>query len=247
MYGIWLCATLGRTAWSGLFLPIPGLVAYESSAQPHSNMEEPHPPEKRPSDFLGGLSLFVMLAALLADQLSKALVLLTMYPGQSIPESGIFRLTYVKNTGSAFGLFPNQTLFLIFASFVGIAILLVFYRIHRVSGPILRISLGLQLGGAIGNLMDRLRLGYVVDFLDVGAWPVFNLADSAIVVGLVGLMITMLRTNSPPERYSASEAFLFPVALEQREDPPSVDAEMTPVTEDTGLEAREEQWKKSVE
>ena len=188
-----------------------------------------------------------MLAALLADQLSKALVLLTMYPGQSIPESGIFRLTYVKNTGSAFGLFPNQTLFLIFASFVGIAILLVFYRIHRVSSPILRISLGLQLGGAIGNLMDRLRLGYVVDFLDVGAWPVFNLADSAIVVGLVGLMITMLRTNSPPERYSASEAFLFPVALEQREDSPSVDAEMTPVTEDTGLEAREEQWKKSVE
>ena len=210
-------------------------------------MEEPHLTEKRPRDILGGLSLFVMLAALLADQLSKALVLLTMYPGQSIPESGIFRLTYVKNTGSAFGLFPNQTLFLIFASFVGIAILLVFYRIHRVSSPILRISLGLQLGGAIGNLMDRLRLGYVVDFIDVGAWPVFNLADSAIVVGLVGLMITMLTTNSPPERYSASEAFLYPVALEQREDSPSVDADMTPVTEDTGLEAREEQWKKSAE
>ena len=119
MYGSWLCATLGRTAWSGRFLPIPGLVAYESSAQPHSAMEEPHPPEKRTSDFLGGLSLFVMVAALLADQLSKALVLLTMYPGQSIPESGLFRFTYVKNTGSAFGLFPNQTLFLIFASFCG--------------------------------------------------------------------------------------------------------------------------------
>ncbi len=212
-------------------------------------MEEPHPTETSTRDFFGGLSLFVMLAALVADQLSKAIVLLNMYPGQSIPESGFFRITYVTNSGSAFGLFPNQTLFLIIASFVGIGILLVFYRIHRVSSPILRISLGLQLGGAIGNLMDRLRLGHVVDFIDVGAWPVFNLADSSIVVGLVGLLFTMLTVKSPPERerYSAPDAYLFPVAVEQRENIAGDEADVTPVAEDTAPEAGEDPWKKSAE
>ncbi len=210
-------------------------------------MEETHPPAERPRDFFGGLSLFVMLAALAADQASKALVLLNMYPGQSIPESGFFRITYVTNTGSAFGLFPNQTLFLIIASFVGIGILLVFYRIHRVSSPILRISLGLQLGGAIGNLMDRLRLGHVVDFIDVGAWPVFNLADSSIVVGLVGLLFTMLTVKSPPERYSAPDAYLFPVAAEQREAIAGDEADVTPVAEEAAPESEEDPWKKSAE
>ena len=210
-------------------------------------MEETHPPAERPRDFFGGLSLFVMLAALAADQASKALVLMNMYPGQSIPESGFFRITYVTNTGSAFGLFPNQTLFLIIASFVGIGILLVFYRIHRVGSPILRISLGLQLGGAIGNLMDRLRLGHVVDFIDVGAWPVFNLADSSIVVGLVGLLFTMLTVKSPPERYSAPDAYLFPVAAEQRGAIASDEVDVTPVAEEAAPEAEEDPWKKSDE
>lgn len=210
-------------------------------------MEDTQPPEESSRDFFGGLSLFVMLAALVADQLSKALILLNMYPGQSIPESGLLRITYVTNSGSAFGLFPNQTLFLIIASFVGIGILLVFYRIHRVSSPILRISLGLQLGGAIGNLMDRLRLGHVVDFIDVGAWPVFNLADSAIVVGLVGLLFTMMTAKSPPERYSAPDAYLFPVGPELEDDYEAVEAGMTPVAGEAAPEAEEDPWKKSVE
>ena len=188
-----------------------------------------------------------MLAALVTDQLSKYLVLTNMYPGQSIPESGFFRLTYVTNTGSASGLFPNQTLFLIVASFLGIGILLVFYHIHRVSSSILRISLGLQLGGAIGNLMDRLRLGYVVDFLDVGAWPVFNLADSAIVVGLVGLVFTMLTAGGAPERYTQPDEYLFPMGLTIREHTPIVEVSVPPIAEDAPAVSEEDTWNKSDE
>ena len=210
-------------------------------------MEEPHPAEPRPREILGGLSLLVMLAALVADQFSKYIVLTSMYPGQSIPETGLFRLTYVTNTGSAFGLFPNQTFFLIIASFIGIAILLAFYHIHRVSSPILRISLGLQLGGAIGNLMDRLRLGYVVDFLDVGAWPVFNLADSAIVVGLIGLVFTMLTTSSSQERFTQPDEYLFPMGLTIREHGPIVEVGAPAAEEDVQPALEEEPWKTSDE
>ena len=133
-------------------------------------------------------ALVVLILTLMADQATKGLVTRTMSPGQSIPDEGIVRATYVVNSGSAFGLFPDQTLFLTFASLVGIGVLLFFYRTHPVDSFMLRLSLGLMLGGAMGNLIDRVRLGHVVDFIDVGAWPVFNLADSAIVVGLIGLM-----------------------------------------------------------
>ncbi len=127
----------------------------------------------------------------MADQATKGLVTRTMSPGQSIPDEGIVRATYVVNSGSAFGLFPDQTLLLTFASLVGIGVLLYFYRTHPVESLMLRLSLGLMLGGAMGNLIDRVRLGHVVDFIDVGAWPVFNIADSSIVVGLIGLMWTV--------------------------------------------------------
>ena len=210
-------------------------------------MEEPQPSQSRSVEVLGGLSLFIMLAALVADQFSKYLVLTSMYPGQSIPETGFFRFTYVTNTGSAFGLFPNQTFFLIIASFLGIGILLVFYHIHRVSSPILRISLGLQLGGAIGNLMDRLRLGYVVDFIDVGAWPVFNLADSAIVVGLVGLVFTMLTAGGGQERFTQPDKYLFPMGLTIPEHNPVVEVSIPSVEDDATPESEEESWKTSDE
>ena len=132
----------------------------------------------------------------MADQATKGLVTRTMSPGQSIPDEGFVRATYVLNTGSAFGLFPDQTLLLTLASLVGIGVLLYFYRTHPADSFILRLSLGLMLGGAMGNLIDRVRLGHVVDFIDVGAWPVFNLADSAIVVGLIGLLLTVTSMKS---------------------------------------------------
>jgi signal peptidase II len=155
-----------------------------------------------------------MIAAIMADQVTKGLVVFTMSHGQSVPDSGLFRVTYVTNTGSAFGLFPNQTIPLILASFVGIGVLLLFYRTHPLNNTMLQVSLGLQLGGAMGNLVDRVRLGYVVDFIDVGAWPVFNLADSAIVVGLIGLLwiLASSRNRGTPGLEPTRDSVLLPVA-----------------------------------
>lgn len=194
------------------------------------------------------MPLAIMGAVLIADQLTKQLVVLTMIPGQSMPHSGLFRFTHLINTGSAFGFFPNQTLFLIIASFVGIGVLLVFYRTHPVNSTLLQISLGLQLGGATGNLVDRVRLGYVVDFIDVGAWPVFNLADSAIVVGLLGLLWALAFTSGrgTPKPEPIGKGVLLP---ETSDDEGTLDGEleMASVAEDNVPQKKEKPWEKSEE
>lgn len=132
--------------------------------------------------------VLLQLAALvfLVDQFSKFLVR-TFLPdrGASFPSDGFFRITHVHNTGSAFGLFQDQNLPLIIASLVGIAVLVMIFQSQPRPGHLLRLSIGLQLGGASGNLLDRFLLGHVTDFADVGAWPVFNVADASIVTGLV--------------------------------------------------------------
>ena len=98
---------------------------------------------------------------------------------------GFFRITHTQNTGSAFGLFPDQNTALILVAFLGITILALLYRNLRPTTNLLRLSLGLQMGGAAGNLLDRLLQGHVTDFVDIGPWPVFNVADSSIVIGLL--------------------------------------------------------------
>ena len=136
--------------------------------------------------------LLAVSGVLAVDQLTKYLVRTNMRLGESWPSEGLFRLTHGTNSGSAFGLFPNQTVLLAVASVVAIGFLVYFYRAHAMPRALLRFAIGLQLGGALGNLIDRLRTGAVVDFIDVGAWPIFNLADSSIVVGmalLVGILL----------------------------------------------------------
>ena len=126
------------------------------------------------------------------DQITKAVVRHSLLLGESFPGEGVFRITRTFNTGSAFGFFVDQTLFLILASMVGIGILLLVYRTHRFSGFPLRLSLGMQLGGALGNLVDRVRMGHVTDFVDLSFWPVFNVADASIVLGIfivVGMVL----------------------------------------------------------
>jgi|GEM_PF-989694 signal peptidase II len=201
---------------------------------------ESSPPKGGFRSILGITPLIILLTTLTADQATKLLVVLNMHPGESIPDSGFFRLTYVTNSGSAFGLFPNQTLFLILTSFVGIGVLLLFYRINPVNSIILRLSLGLQLGGAIGNLVDRVRLGYVVDFIDVGAWPVFNLADSAIMIGLVGLFwtLTLTKNSKTPELELYGESLIFPRTSED-EDIQGIHLEITSSADNNGLGKRE--------
>jgi signal peptidase II len=109
--------------------------------------------------------------------------------GDSIPVlEDFFHITYVKNPGAAFGILQHQTgLFIAIAILVVLAV--VYYYPRLPAGcRWLRIGLGLQLGGALGNLLDRMRFGYVIDFFDFRIWPVFNIADMAIVIG-VGLLL----------------------------------------------------------
>jgi len=132
----------------------------------------------------------------LMDQFSKFLVRDLLLYRESFPATGFFRFTHTFNTGSAFGIFRDQNTPLILVSFLGIAILIMIYRSQRVPSGLLRLSLGLQIGGAFGNLVDRLRLGHVTDFMDVGAWPIFNLADASIITGLVILAWVFLVAES---------------------------------------------------
>ena len=134
------------------------------------------------------------------DQFSKFLVMDQLLYRESFPATGFFRFTHTFNTGSAFGIFQNQNTPLIVVSIIGIAILVLIYRSQRTPTGLLRLSIGLQIGGAFGNLLDRLRLKHVIDFIDVGDWPVFNLADASIITGLVILAWIFLVAESPDKK-----------------------------------------------
>lgn len=140
----------------------------------------------------------VAVAAIFVDQATKILVEKVMRLGQSDAVVGdLFRLTYIKNAGGAFGIFLGGGWFYFVASVVAVVMIL-FYLRRFSSGQILpRLSLAMILGGALGNLIDRLRSGVVTDFLDFGIgktrWPVFNLADAFITVGVILFFISMMR------------------------------------------------------
>ena len=150
--------------------------------------------------------LLLAPAAFAVDQLTKLLVRNNFELGESWPATGFLRLTYGTNTGTAFGLFPNQTLVLILASFVAIGFLVYFYRAHAPNKPLLRAAIGMQLGGALGNLVDRLWAGAVVDFIDVGPWPIFNVADSCIVVGMIVLVSVLVLAGRDERREGAGDS-----------------------------------------
>ena len=137
---------------------------------------------------------FILLAVLLLDQLSKVLVLRKMSFGQSIPViPSLFHLTLIGNTGIAFGLFKGNSDFLVG---VGLLVLVWIYRLLRkrqIQSRMALIGLGLVSGGAMGNLIDRFRYGYVIDFLDFRVWPVFNIADTCISVGTALFFIVCLK------------------------------------------------------
>jgi len=139
---------------------------------------------------------------LIADQITKSLaeLYLAVFPEQSVSVVGDFvRLTYVSNRGAAFGILQDRTIFFVVVGVVVVGGILASYRYFPLTSTSLNVALGLQLGGAVGNLLDRLRFGYVVDFIDVAIWPVFNLADSAIVIGVGILAFHLLRTTDARE------------------------------------------------
>ena len=137
--------------------------------------------------------LAIVFFLILADQAIKFLVVSLMELGESIPVfAGIFHITYIENPGAAFGLFANQRLVFIVAGILVIAAACLMYRQLMSEKAIIRWGVALLLGGAVGNLIDRLRIGGVIDFLDFRIWPVFNIADIGICVGVALLMYALI-------------------------------------------------------
>jgi len=123
-------------------------------------------------------------AAILADQLTKQVVGRTLTLGDGVDIIGPFSIHHVQNSGIAFGLFGSRTSIVIAVTAIAVGAMLLFFARSARRHPVLPVALGLVLGGSIANLIDRVRLGHVTDFLDLVAWPAFNLADTFIVVGV---------------------------------------------------------------
>ena len=142
------------------------------------------------------ISFVSIFAILVVDQSLKSLVRLKLAVGESIPLiNNIFHITYVSNTGAAFGLFKNSAIIFIIISVVAIVFIagLILRSIKRaefMADPIFDSGLILIISGAIGNLIDRLKFGYVIDFIDVRIWPVFNIADTSITIGTLLLILS---------------------------------------------------------
>ncbi len=143
------------------------------------------------------------------DQLTKSWVSAGLAIGQSwMPISALepfVVIRHVRNSGAAFGMFPAAgNIFLVIAVVVVLGIVRYYYSRAHTAPLWVRVSLGLMLGGALGNMIDRIRFGFVVDFIDLGWWPVFNIADSAIVVGVT--MLALYMAFFQPREVAKSEA-----------------------------------------
>lgn len=160
--------------------------------------------------------LGTLLIALPVDQITKRMVMADFYYGERLTViPGFFDLTYVRNPGGAFSFFATGPVEIRMAFFVGttivaIGLLLVFYRRLTDDAVLSAAALGTILAGAIGNLIDRLAYGEVVDFLDFYiasyAWPTFNVADSCIVVGVGILILEIFLFDEDPTAAPVGEA-----------------------------------------
>jgi len=149
--------------------------------------------------------LFVIAMAIIAaDQLTKLWIKSILAPGQSIPETGLFRLTHAQNTGAAFSIFHGRADILAIVSMIGV-ILLLFYTFYAyrhfpfLESRLNRVSVGMILGGTVGNLIDRVSRGYVIDFIDIGPWPVMNIADMCITTGVIIFAYSILFLKHNPD------------------------------------------------
>jgi len=140
------------------------------------------------------LAVFIVIA----DQITKEWIRTVLQPGDSFPE--VFRVTiiHLQNTGAAFGIFTDKSTILSIVALVGIVVIFIFYRKVGMASLLGSISLGMVFGGAVGNLIDRIRIGHVTDFIYVRLWgetywPAFNVADSCISVGMILLIWFMIR------------------------------------------------------
>jgi signal peptidase II len=141
--------------------------------------------------------LAVAGAALFADQLTKQIIASTLAVDERVDIAGPFSIRRVENSGIAFGFFASRTTVVIAVTTVAVAWMLWFFARAARRHPVLPVALGLVLGGSLANLLDRIRLGRVTDFLDLEAWPAFNLADTFIVVGVAVLFGALVLADRP--------------------------------------------------
>jgi signal peptidase II len=142
----------------------------------------------------------IALAAVAADQLTKHIVASQLALGDGVHVLGPFWIHHVRNSGIAFGFFSQATAVVIVLTGLAVAWMLVYFARSGARHPILPVALGLVIGGSMSNLLDRVRLGYVTDFLDLRWWPSFNLADSFIVIGVLVLLATLVLAERDPRR-----------------------------------------------
>lgn len=145
----------------------------------------------------------VAIAAVIADQLTKHVVTRTLPLDDSVHVIGPLSIHHVQNSGIAFGLFSSATAVVTIVTAIAIVWMLAFFYRSGSRHPVLPAALGLLIGGSVSNLVDRIRLHHVTDFIDVNWWPAFNLADSFIVVGVAILLAALVaadRKPRPPQR-----------------------------------------------
>lgn len=140
----------------------------------------------------------IVFFILFLDQLTKFIAVQNLLLNTPVPLiKGIFYLTLIRNRGAAFGILKNQTPIFIFVSVFAVILIYSALRKNKTkTHSFYSLALAFILAGAIGNLIDRLRFGYVIDFIDLRVWPVFNLADSAITIGAIILGWLILITGN---------------------------------------------------
>jgi signal peptidase II len=170
------------------------------------------PPGERPSArLLHHLGRFLAIATLVVslDQATKAAIRGWLTPGERWPEGAeLLVISHVQNTGAAFGILQGAGTFLVVATLATVGAITIFLLMLPAHSRWYPLALSLILGGAIGNLIDRLRLGHVTDFIDPTHYPAFNIADSAIVVGVIAVAALSLfeRDERQPHREAGTHA-----------------------------------------
>lgn len=130
------------------------------------------------------------ITVIILDQITKGIVRGTLDRGESWPDPDwILKIHYVTNSGAAFGILQGQTGFLIVMALVGLVAIYLYYRNPPFDHWLSSVAIGMMLGGAVGNLVDRVRLGRVTDYVDFLSYPSFNVADAAISIGIAILVI----------------------------------------------------------
>ncbi|KAB3535268.1 signal peptidase II [Alkaliphilus pronyensis] len=139
----------------------------------------------------------LILLVIAVDQATKYWAINTLqYIGEIPIIQNIFHLTFVRNFGAAFGIFPNQKLFFIITKSIAIIGFSLFLYKNRKIHKALKVGILFIISGAAGNLIDRIRFGFVIDFFDFRVWPVFNIADMSVVVGAMLVSYVILRYDS---------------------------------------------------